>query len=124
MASDHPRADAPPKVSADVNHSSQRQPVGLRLRFQTDPEMMTHNVHAVAKVESVCLETLHSGVQLQSIASRTFCLSEQPLQQCLTQALRAHVGVRDEIVNVEYAPARQIFQQAESCKRPHNPCFS
>src|SRR5579863_2726831 len=74
-------------------------------------------MHAVDEIEPMRVEALHPGVQLQMAAAFRARPGRQPVEQRLTVALRPGSGVSDEIVDIEDAPAEEVFDHAEARHR-------
>lgn len=85
--------------------------------------MVTTDIHALAEVKPVCIESLNPRIQIQHRATMVLCASHEPAKHRPSVALRAGGGVGDQIIDVEVFAVEQTFGNSESGHAADVLCF-
>ena len=77
--------------------------------------MQRRRVHALPPVEPVCGRPVCRRIQLEAPASRSPCLTEEPLEHPGAESARPERFVGDEIVDVEDLPGDELMENPVPC---------
>lgn len=73
---------------------------------------MGGNVHPLKQIETVRVESLHAGIELEGVATMLARLFHQPIEQRAPKSPRAIAVTRDQIIDIKKFSGKERFQES------------
>ncbi len=72
--------------------------------------MIRRNFHSFPEIKAMCVEALHSGIQLKIIAALRARLLHQPIEKLAAVSRGTIRRARDQIIHIHESPGEERFQ--------------